>query len=280
MSIPQQGRVIIAGAGPGDPDLITYKAIIALRSADVVLADRLVSPEILNRFVSPAAKIVFVGKQGNKAASTSQQSINQLLIKYATDRKLVVRLKGGDVAFYSNVLDELETLKEHHISYEIIPGITAASGASAYGGIPLTARGLSTAVRFLAYHQSGSFTDAYWQELAATDDTLVWYMSNTGLKDVVAQLLKYHIDPAKQMAIIEQATTPLQRIRIEGLASFHQSAHFEAVSPSIVVIGKVVQLYEQFKWLDNANGTGNYFTNIESKLFEYHHHAEPGLLTA
>src|SRR4051812_42584827 len=140
-----KGKVILAGAGSGDPELITLKALRYLRQADVVLTDRLVSRQILDEYVNQKAEIIYVGKQCRRGASTPQASINELIVLYASEGKLVVRLKGGDVSIFSNILDELETLVTHQIPYEIVPGVTAALGAASYAGIPLTARGYSTA---------------------------------------------------------------------------------------------------------------------------------------
>ena len=142
----QQGKVILAGAGCGDPELLTLKAAKYLQQADVVITDRLVSQTILDTHVPKDVPIIYVGKQNLKSGSTSQEEINQLILEQALEGKLVVRLKGGDIAFFSNILDELATLIAHEIPYEMVPGITAASGASAYAGIPLTARGYSTSV--------------------------------------------------------------------------------------------------------------------------------------
>src|SRR5665213_1481516 len=166
------GKLIIAGAGPGDPELITIKTAGYLAKADVVLTDRLVSKDILRQFVNPDAEIILVGKQCRRGISTLQQTINDLIVHYCLLSKLVVRLKGGDVSIFSNILDELETAISHHISYEIIPGVTAALGAAAYAGIPLTARGYATSVRFLTYYKSDIVSDNYWKEIAKTDDTL------------------------------------------------------------------------------------------------------------
>ena len=152
-AIINKGKVIIAGAGPGDPELVTLKTLRYLQDADVVLTDRLVSDEILNCYVNPRAEIIYVGKQCRKGSSTPQATINELMVEYAANNKLVVRLKGGDVSVFSNVLDELETLVSNNIPYEIIPGVTAALGAAAYAGIPLTARGFSTSVRFVTYYK-------------------------------------------------------------------------------------------------------------------------------
>ena len=204
-----------------------------------------------------------VGKQNNKQASVPQEEINQLLIKYALQSKLVVRLKGGDIAFFSNVLDELQTLVENNIRYEIIPGVTAASGASAYAGIPLTARGYSTSVRLLTYYKSDMVTDDYWKELAATNDTLVFYMSSETLDAVVENLLLHKIDADKLLAVVEQATTPLQNVLVTSLYEYAATLKGrQFASPAIVIIGKVVALHNQFAWLKNADTKELYFNPI------------------
>ncbi len=253
------GKVILAGAGPGDPELITAKAIRYLQQAEVVLTDRLVSDEILRSYVRPQATVVYVGKQCRKGFSTPQQSINELLVQYAKEGKFVVRLKGGDVSVFSNILDELKTLTEHQIEYEIVPGVTAALGAAAYGGIPLTARGFSTAVRFLTYYKPETVTKSYWKELANTDDTLVFYMSSETLMPLVQNLVQQNISREKKLAIIEQATTPLQHIHIHDFYDYAQLHPVNYASPSLVIVGKVVALHEQFAWLDNSDIREEYF---------------------
>jgi uroporphyrin-III C-methyltransferase len=258
-----KGKVILVGAGCGDPELITVKAANWLRKADVVLTDRLVSKAILNEYVRPGAAIVYVGKQHNNAASVPQLAINQLMLQYALQGKLVVRLKGGDIAFFSNVLDELQTLVDNQVPYEIVPGITAASGASAYAGIPLTARGYATAVRFLTYYKPEVVEATYWKELATTDDTLVFYMSSETLADVVAHLIKENIGSDKWLAVVEQATTPLQQVHITNLYNYADTfAGKVFASPTLIIIGKVVSLHYQFSWLQNNKGTGEYFMPI------------------
>ena len=257
------GKVILAAAGCGDPELITVKAVRYLQQADVVLTDRLVSDVILKEHVNKTAEIIYVGKQNNKLSSVPQEEINQLIIKYALQGKLVVRLKGGDIAFFSNVLDELQALVENNIPYEIIPGVTAASGASAYAGIPLTARGYSTSVRFLTYYKSDIVTDEYWKELAATNDTLVFYMSNETLDAVVENLLLHKIDADKLLAVVEQATTPLQNVSVTGLYEYAATLKGrQFASPSLVIIGKVVALHKDFAWLKNAAANELYFNPI------------------
>ncbi len=257
------GKVILAGAGPGDPELITLKALRYLQTADVVLSDRLVSGEILSCYVNPRAEIVYVGKQCRQGNSTPQSSINTLMVKYAREDKLVVRLKGGDVSIFSNILDELKTLVEAGVPYEIIPGVTAAAGAAAYSGIPLTARGYSTAVRFVTCYRSDMLTAEYWRDLALTSDTLVFYMSAGTLDSVVDSLLENGVGDDKMLAVISQATTPQQRVATCRLRNYKKE--FGAyISPTIAIIGKVVALHADFAWLKNAEAPGTYFENGQS----------------
>ncbi len=261
------GKVILAGAGPGDPELITIKAARWLQQADVVLADRLVSEEILNTYVRRDAEIIHVGKQCRRGVSTPQQTINELLVEYARQRKLVVRLKGGDVSIFSNIMDELETLVANNIPYEIIPGVTAALGAAAYAGIPLTARGYSTAVRFVTNYKSDIVTEDYWKELANTNDTLIFYMSSETLENVVEKLRANNISDDKLLAVIEQATTPFQKVHISNLYKYEENLKGQSfISPSIVIIGKVVSLHQQFAWLANSNSSEYYFKPITSQV--------------
>ena len=266
MNSNKKGKVILAGAGCGDPELLTLKAAKYLQMADVVITDRLVSQAILDSHVPAAVPIIYVGKQHQTLGSTSQETINQIILEEALQGKLVVRLKGGDIAFFSNILDELETLIQHGIAYEMVPGITAASGASAYAGIPLTARGYSTSVRFLTNYSKDLPIETY-QELAKTNDSLVFYMSSNALGHLVEQLLQNGIDPSKELAVIEQATTPLQQVYISQLGAFQQLyGQQEFLSPSIVIIGKVVSLHHQFQWLTSTPNTAYYFKPINNSL--------------
>ena len=249
-------KVIIAGAGPGDPELITVKALRYLQKADVVLIDRLVNYEILN-YVNDSAEIINVGKEGYNNSSTPQPVINQLLVEHALQNKLVVRLKGGDVSVFSNILDELRILTENKIPFEIIPGITAACGAAAYAGIPLTARGYSTAVRFLTYHNTADVTKLDWKELANTDDTLVFYMSSQNLDELIAHLVANSISLNKSLAVIEQATSVFQQVHTCRIGEYPLKLGYKYFSsPSLVIIGKVVELHDSFRWflMDKVHG--------------------------
>jgi uroporphyrin-III C-methyltransferase len=263
------GKVILVGAGCGDPELITVKAVRWLQEADVVLTDRLVSKDILRDYVSKDAEIVYVGKQCRRGFSTPQKSINELIVQFANDGKLVVRLKGGDVSVFSNVLDELEAIVENNIPYEIVPGVSAAMGAAAYSGIPLTARGYSTAVRLLTFYKNDVVTEAYWKELANTDDTLVFYMSSETLDAVVENLLKYGIAADKLLAVIEQATTPMQQVHTSSLNGYQGRLKGKVfASPTLVMIGKVVALQEKFSWVENAKETEEYFKPLADLQYE------------
>ena len=260
-------KVILAGSGPGDPELITIKTAKYLGKADVILTDRLVSEEILIRYAHPNAEIIHVGKQCRRGVSTPQKTINELMVRYALAGKLVVRLKGGDVSIFSNIMDELNALVAHNISYEIIPGVTAALGAAASAGIPLTARNYATAVRFLTYYKSDIVVDNYWKELARTDDTLIFYMSSETLSKVVEKLIENKIAPDKLLAIIEQATTPLQNVYTTSLYEYEKKFKKKSfISPTLVIIGKVVALHQQFAWLQNSNSTDYYFEPMTSPV--------------
>lgn len=258
-------KVYLIGAGPGNPELITIKAVKAIAEADIILCDRLVSPEILEMYAQKHTEIVYVGKECSKNASTPQSHINALMVEYARQNKTIVRLKGGDVSIFSNILDELQALKQHHIPYEIIPGITAALGAAAFAGMPLTARGYSASVRFLTYYKSEILDEDYWKELAVTGDTLVFYMSKGNLTQLVEKFKQYDISDEKKLAVIEQATTPYQKVYTSSFDDFSDAFGDKVfASPSLVIIGKVVNLYEEFSWLDNAQQEGLYFKSVEN----------------
>jgi uroporphyrin-III C-methyltransferase len=264
----ETGKVILAAAGPGDPELLTIKAMRYLQQADVVLTDRLVSEKILEAYVHADAEIIYVGKQCRRGNSTSQLTINQLMVQLAQEGKLVVRLKGGDVSVFSNILDELQALVEHRIPYEIIPGVTAALGAAAYAGIPLTARGYSTGIRLLTYYKSDIIKDGYWKELADTDDTLVFYMSAETLDMLTENLALHGISGDKMIAIIEQATTPQQQVMTMTIDEFRKRKPVAAyLSPTLVIIGKVVELQSQFGWIANSRQRTHYF-DVKRKPLE------------
>src|SRR5450432_3491144 len=252
--------VIFAGAGPGDPELITLKTVRHLREADVVITDRLVSEIILETHVHPEALVLHAGKQRKREGSTPQHIINELLIEYALQGKKVIRLKGGDVSVFSNLLDELQALNKYRIPYEIVPGITAACGAAAYAGIPLTAREHAQAVRFLTLHKNEIFQADYWKELAQTEDTLVFYMSGDTTEDLVKQLMAQGITQNRFIAVIEQATTPQQKVFCAPVHLYEQEfGKRNYLSPTLVIIGKVAALYSSLKWKQEIETENEYY---------------------
>ncbi|WP_185849572.1 uroporphyrinogen-III C-methyltransferase [Blattabacterium cuenoti] len=250
-------KVIFISAGPGDPDLITIKAVYHLRKSEVILVDRLVSPEILKKYSNSKIKIIYVGKRSTCCRNENplymtQKRINDIMIYHALRGKYVVRLKGGDVSIFSNIMDELIELKKYHISYEIIPGVTAAVGAAAYTGIPLTARGYASSVRFITLHDPNSIHKDQWIELMNTSDTLVFYMCIQKLDFIFDKLImnKRNIYTDKLVAIVEQATTPMQKVYTSSLYNCKELIRKEKkfLSPSLVIIGKTVNLHRKFKW--------------------------------
>lgn len=254
------GKVYFVGAGPGDPQLITVKAARILSNAEVVITDRLVSEEILQEYTKKKAIVIPVGKQGGSSASTSQDEINDLIVQFASFYNNVVRLKGGDVSLYSNILDELITVKKYNIPYEIVPGITAVSGAAAYTGVPLTARNMATGVRILTYYKDSAISDEAWKHLASFEDTLVFYMSANALPQLVEKLLLAGADKNIPFIVAEQATTPDQYVHQFTLGEFNLLEVYPGfLSPSLVIMGKVSSLYKEFAWLPNHNNKTHYF---------------------
>lgn len=242
MSTPSP-KVILAGAGPGEASLITIKAAKYLEKANYILVDRLVNPEIVKLYANPKAEVVYVGKQGGKE-STSQEAINALVVEYGKKDGLTVRLKGGDVAFFSQVIFEIRVLNENNIPFEIVPGVTSASGASASLRTPLTAREISRGVRILTYHDGEHFTSVEWRNMADTTDTLVFYMSSKALPELIHNLRQYAYHD-KAIAIIEQTTTPQERVLTSSIFGFEDElASAIIIQPALVIIGEVMRLYK------------------------------------
>ncbi len=256
------GRVVIIGSGPGDPELLTLKAIRHLSRADVVLADRLANPDIAAQF-APQAVIIPVGKQCRKDRSTPQLTINELLVHHARAGRYVVRLKGGDISIFSNILDELQALVDNHISYELVPGITAALGTAAYAGIPLTARGISKGVRFITYYNNEAVADCDWQNLACTTDTLIFYMSGDTCFALAEKLMQEGKAGSTPILLAEQATTPLQQFSLSTLATCRQDwQNHNFLSPALLIIGEAAALHQSFAWMDNHHAAPAFFAPV------------------
>lgn len=241
------GKVFFIGAGPGDAELITVKGLRILQQADIILHDRLVAAELLTH-AKPGAELIYVGKEC-KGRSIPQSETSQLIVESASRGLNIVRLKGGDISFFSNIFHELEAVSKAGIAYEIVPGVTSASACGAYAGIPLTARGYADAVRFLTLHRTDVLKEKDWDELADNDDTLVWYMSGNNAVEVVQTLLAHGKSITTPIAVIEQGATPNQRVHISTFADFEQKyGDTKFSSPSLLIIGRVVLLHEQFNW--------------------------------
>ena len=243
----QRGEVYLVGAGPGDPDLLTLRALRLMHKADVVLYDRLVSEEILNK-VRPDAEKISVGKQRSHH-SVEQETINQMLIRLANSGKRVLRLKGGDPFIFGRGGEEIETLAQAKVMFQIVPGITAASGCGSYAGIPLTHRDHAQSVRFLTGHLKDGALKLDWKQLVNTQETLVFYMGLMGLRTICTELIRHGMTENTPIAAIEQGTKKRQRVLTAELRSMPDIADSKNLeSPTIIIIGSVVSLREKLKW--------------------------------
>lgn len=245
------GSVCLVGAGPGDPELLTLKALRALQDADVVLHDRLVSPAVLDLARRDAARIC-VGKAAGRAGST-QEEINALLVSHARQGRRVVRLKGGDPFVFGRGGEELQALAAAQIEFSVIPGITAAAGCAAYAGIPLTHRDYAHSVTFVAGHaQDGKRTGAApdWRALAMSGITVVFYMGLARLDYIVEKLLEHGATPARPAAIVTQGTTAEQRVITATLATIcGVASRSNLESPALLIVGEVVALHSSLAWV-------------------------------
>ena len=246
-SAPPKGEVYLVGAGPGDPDLITFKALRLMHKADVVVYDRLVSAPILDMVRRDAEKI-YAGKASAKH-TIPQQNINQLLVSLAREGKRVLRLKGGDPFIFGRGGEELSELIDEHIDFQVVPGITAASGCASYAGIPLTHRDYSQACIFVTGHRRDGADDLNWEMLSHANQTVVFYM---GLENVqrICDSLKQHGRAAETpAALVEKGTLANQRVFIGDLDSLPGIIADNTVhAPTLILVGEVVQLHNKLNW--------------------------------
>ncbi|OXY80502.1 siroheme synthase CysG [Oceanimonas doudoroffii] len=246
---PSSGEVILVGAGPGDPDLLTIKALNELQKADVVLYDQLVSDEIM-ALIRPEAERIPVGKKAGNH-SVPQDQINQLLVDHALAGKRVVRLKGGDPFMFGRGAEELETLVAAGIRYQVVPGITAAAGATAYAGIPLTHRDHAQSAVFITGHCKKNGEEPDWASLACGRQTLVIYMGLMRSGHIQQQLLAHGLDAGTPVALIERGTTRQQKV-VRGELSGLSELATRVESPALMVIGSVASLADSLAWFNTG----------------------------
>jgi len=240
LSENEHGQVVFVGAGTGDPDLLTIKAVKALSQADVVLVDWLVNPKI-NALISPKAERIFVGKKCGEH-SMAQSDINMLLLRKVQSNKLVVRLKGGDPSVFARLPEETQILSSHSIRFQIVPGITAASGCAAYTGIPLTHRDCSQSVKLITAHTKKGGSASDWAYLAKDKGTLVFYMGLNELTNISSKLVEHGMSANKPIAIVDEGTSDNQRLFVGKLACIN-SGKLDVTTlkgPVLIIVGDVV----------------------------------------
>jgi uroporphyrin-III C-methyltransferase/precorrin-2 dehydrogenase/sirohydrochlorin ferrochelatase len=244
----------VVGAGPGDPDLLTFRALRLMQQADVVVYDRLVSEPILD-MVRRDADRIYAGKERNNHA-IQQEDINQLLIRLAKEGHRVLRLKGGDPFIFGRGGEEIEGLMEEGIPFQVVPGITAASGCSTYSGIPLTHRDYSQACTFVTGHLKDGTCNLNWPALAQPNQTIVFYMGLQAVNVICKELIAHNMPPTTPAALIQQGTTPEQKVYIGDLDSLPELVRlYEVKAPTLIIVGQVVKLHEKLNWYNSGKKT-------------------------
>ena len=241
------GEVYLVGAGPGDPDLLTFKALRLMQQADVVLYDRLVSKGVME-LVRRDAELIYVGKKGG-SESTRQIDINERLVELAKSGKRVCRLKGGDPFIFGRGGEEIETLYDNDIPFQVVPGITAASGCASYAGIPLTHRDYSQSCRFVTAHLKDGTSNLPWEEFVVEQQTVVFYMALTSVNHVCEKLIAHGMRKDMPVALIERGTTPEQKVYTASLSKLPALINNEEIhAPTLMIVGEVVSLRGKLGW--------------------------------
>ncbi len=245
------GEVYLIGAGPGDPDLLTFRAWRLLQQSEVVLYDRLVSERILD-MINPDAEMIYVGKKRAEHA-VPQGDINRLLVEHALAGKRVARLKGGDPFIFGRGGEEIELLARNRVPFQVVPGITAAAGCASYSGIPLTHRDHAQSVRFVTGQLRDGSVNLPWKQLVQPGQTVVFYMGLNGLPIISEELIAAGMDPDMPAALIEQGTTPSQRVHSSTIAALPgELERLDVHPPTLLIVGTVVSLHEHLRWFKPA----------------------------
>ncbi|MDH5297397.1 MAG: uroporphyrinogen-III C-methyltransferase [Desulfobulbaceae bacterium] len=246
------GKVYLIGAGPGDPTLITVKGLELLKRAEVLVYDYLASPKLL-KYVPKDAKLIYAGKKGGVHHAHTQEEINQMLVDHARAGRVVVRLKGGDPFIFGRGGEEIEELAKYGIAFEVVPGVTSASAAATYAGVPITHREYTSSVAFVTGHEDPTKENSNiaWEKLATGVGTLIFYMGIKNLPSITENLIKHGRDPQTPVAVVRWASTPIQKSVVGTLTDIAQVVKQENIQPpALVVVGEVVKLRDTINWFE------------------------------